>query len=116
MQECRKFRNFASMSAIITALQSAPIARLTLTNNELLPPAKQLLDNLSHVLDPAHDHRAYKAALNETLDPEFKDSCIPWLGKYSCRSFFSVYLTKYTICSCAPPRITLAVAQVPIRR
>ncbi|KAJ7285592.1 ras guanine nucleotide exchange factor domain-containing protein [Mycena rebaudengoi] len=79
--ECRKFRNFESLSAITNALQSTPIERLTLTVGALSPHLRDLLQDLKSLLDPSNNHQTYRAALKqEALDPQYKDFCIPWLG------------------------------------
>lgn len=69
------------MTAISTALQSAPIDRLKLTKNALPQILKQWLGELDDIVDPTANHRAYKAALTEIWDPEYSDTCIPWLGE-----------------------------------
>ncbi|KAF8892698.1 ras guanine nucleotide exchange factor domain-containing protein [Infundibulicybe gibba] len=77
--ECRKMRNFSSLTAIAMALHSAPIERLGMSRKELPQGYKQVLDELEDLLDPTSGHRAYKAALAQSVDPEYHDSCIPWL-------------------------------------
>ncbi|KAJ7470512.1 ras guanine nucleotide exchange factor domain-containing protein [Mycena latifolia] len=80
--ECRKFRNFASLSAITNALQSTPIERLTLTVGALSPHLRDMLQDLKNLLDPSNNHLTYRAALKpeEALDPKYKEFCIPWLA------------------------------------
>ncbi|KAJ6546433.1 ras guanine nucleotide exchange factor domain-containing protein [Mycena vulgaris] len=80
--ECRKLRNFASLSAITNALQSTPIERLTLTVGALSPHLRDMLQDLKNLLDPSNNHVTYRAALKpeEALDPQYKDFCIPWLA------------------------------------
>ncbi|KAJ6623384.1 ras guanine nucleotide exchange factor domain-containing protein [Mycena sp. CBHHK59/15] len=79
-QECRKLRNFASLSAITNAVQSTPIERLTLTVGALSPHLRDLLQDLKNLLDPSNNHQTYRAALKEVLDPQYKEFCIPWLA------------------------------------
>jgi son of sevenless-like protein len=81
-QECRKLRNFASLSAITNALQSTPIERLTLTIGALSPHLQDMLKDLRNLLDPSNNHLTYRAALKpqESLDPQYKEFCVPWLG------------------------------------
>jgi len=80
--ECRKLRNFASLSAITNALQSTPIERLTLTVGALSPHLRDRLQDLKNLLDPSNNHLTYRTALKpeQALDPEYKDFCIPWLA------------------------------------
>ncbi|KAJ6547312.1 ras guanine nucleotide exchange factor domain-containing protein [Mycena capillaripes] len=80
--ECRKLRNFASLSAITNALQSTPIERLTLTVGALSPHLQEMLQELKSLLDPSNNHLTYRAALKpgEALDSKYRDFCIPWLA------------------------------------
>jgi len=72
-EESRKFRNFASMSAIVTALQSNTITRLDLTYDLLPKEAKRSLEEMCALLDPGHNHSAYRAILRSSVD----QPCIP---------------------------------------
>lgn len=80
------------MTAITSALQSAPIQRLKLTTNSLPAQLHHLQLDLENILNPGYNHRAYRAALQEHLDPEFQHSCIPWLGM-SFPSSFDLFVT-----------------------
>jgi hypothetical protein len=81
-KECRKLRNFSSMSTIMMALQSATRAsstssQLILTrDNKLSKTEKQLLHQLEDMLDPLCDHRKYHEALQDIKSSTFT---IPWL-------------------------------------
>lgn len=77
-QECRKSQNFASMSAIVAALQSIPQLILT-RETKLTKSEKRLLSQLDEVLAPQGDHRAYREALQNGESP----FVVPWLGAYS---------------------------------
>jgi len=74
-QESRKFRNFASMSAIVTALQSTTITSLGLTYDRLPRDARRMLEEMSGLLDPRHNHSAYRTVLKGSDNP-----CIPLFG------------------------------------
>ena len=96
-QECRKLRNFSSMSTIMMALQSATRAsstssQLILTRDSKLSKSeKQLLRQLEDILDPLCDHRKYHEALQDIKSSTFT---IPWLGM--CYLGFSKSRLKYT--------------------
>ncbi|KAI0255389.1 hypothetical protein BJV78DRAFT_1279551 [Lactifluus subvellereus] len=90
-EECRKLQNFSSMSAIITALQSATLAfsttSLILTRETRLSRSeKQLLRQLEEILEPLGDHRNYREAL-QNIKPPF---AIPWLA-FHLRSLQTFY-------------------------
>ncbi|KAJ6455838.1 ras guanine nucleotide exchange factor domain-containing protein [Mycena sanguinolenta] len=80
--ECRKLRNFSSLSAITNALESSPIERLTLTVGVLSSHHEDMLQELKSLLDPSNNHSTYRKALKPTtaLDPKYRDFCIPWLA------------------------------------
>ena len=68
-------RNFSSMSAIVTALQSAVVERLTVTKRELKRLELSLLKRLDEVLQADHHFQAYRNALESSSKP-----CVPWFG------------------------------------
>ena len=63
------------MSAIVAALQSFPQLILT-RENKLTKSERQLFHQLTGILSPEGDHRAYREALQSTKSPV----AIPWLG------------------------------------
>jgi len=69
------------MSAIMTAIRSLNITRLGLTYDYLPRDAQRKIKRMSDLLDPRHNHDAYKTAL-KGYDPV---SCIPWLGNHTPR-------------------------------
>jgi len=75
-EESHQLRNFASMLAIVTALQSPMITRLRLTFDRLPRDVKCTLDQMCKILDPRHNHAAYKEILRASNSPP----CIPWLA------------------------------------
>ncbi|RDB23999.1 Serine/threonine-protein kinase STY17 [Hypsizygus marmoreus] len=93
--ECRKLRNFASVTAVANALHSAPIERLRLTRRELSPPLRQALDELDDLLDPSSNHRTYRAALRECASQNCRDACVPWIAVH-LRELHST-LQKYPV-------------------
>ena len=66
------------MSAIVTALQSTTITRLGLTHDRLPRDAKRMLREMSDLLDPRHNHSAYRAILKDSSN----QPCIPLFGKH----------------------------------
>ncbi|KIM88400.1 hypothetical protein PILCRDRAFT_256054 [Piloderma croceum F 1598] len=77
-EESRKLRNFASMTAIVTALRSITITRLELTYNQLPSILKQMIKEMEALLDPCDNHRAYVATLRNSRNLP----CIPFLVAY----------------------------------
>ncbi|TFK42874.1 ras guanine nucleotide exchange factor domain-containing protein [Crucibulum laeve] len=77
--ECLRLRNFASLTAIAIALHSTPIERLKLTRDGLSPYLRRKLDELNDLVDPSSNHRAYRRALERPVDPDYANTCIPWL-------------------------------------
>ncbi|KAF8921531.1 kinase-like domain-containing protein [Mucidula mucida] len=72
-QECCRLRNFGSMASIVKALDSAPIKYLTLMKDALPAPLHRVLDEMTQILDPASNYRAYSKL--------YKDApvAVPWL-------------------------------------
>lgn len=84
-EECRKSRNFSSMSAIVAALKS--LWQLILTCDiELTKNEKQLLARLDDIVAPGNDHLAYRQALENVESP----IAIPWLAVHlrSLQTFY----------------------------
>ncbi|TFK72558.1 ras GEF [Pluteus cervinus] len=79
-QECRRFRNFSTMTAITIALCSAHIRRLPLTRRWVPQDLRELLHELDSIVNPTANHRAYRAALTRALDPQYANECIPWIA------------------------------------
>ena len=80
------------MSAILAAINSPTVARLKLTRNLLEKPMRDIQKKLTNILDPTHNHRAYRDSLPDAT----KDPCVPWLGEY-----FNLVLGKnFTILTC----------------
>lgn len=76
-QECRKLCNFASMSAIVTALRDATITSLKLTYGLLPEDAKCKIKEMEDFLDPHDNYSVYMA----TLKGSDNLHCVPLLGK-----------------------------------
>lgn len=65
------------MSALIAGLESVTVSRLKLTNGCLNKEMRKTRKELSALLDPSHNHRAYRDALSQ----RGKTSCLPCLGE-----------------------------------
>jgi hypothetical protein len=76
-QESHKLRDFASMSAIVTALRSTAITRLPLTYGQLSKKAQKKVEGMEAFLNPLDNHSGYVATLKGSKNL----ACIPFLGK-----------------------------------
>jgi hypothetical protein len=65
------------MSAILTAIRSKAMTRLTLTYEKLPNDVKGIMDRMEAFLNPRDNLGVYFATLNSTNLP-----CIPVLGKH----------------------------------
>ena len=65
------------MSAILTALRSEAISRLTLTYEKLPKDIKRIMERMEAFLNPRDSLGVYFATLNSTNLP-----CVPVLGKH----------------------------------
>ncbi|XP_059151465.1 rap guanine nucleotide exchange factor 1-like isoform X2 [Physella acuta] len=70
MRHLRKLHNFNSYLAILSALDSAPVARLEWQKQNI-----EALQEFCQLIDSSSSFRAYRQALAETEPP-----CIPYLG------------------------------------
>jgi hypothetical protein len=81
IQACKANRNFSSLSAIMTALQSDAVASLNLTHDYMPSTERQEYKKLADFLRPDSNYRDYRRAL-ERCD---LSGCIPCLGTLSCQ-------------------------------
>lgn len=86
------------MTAVVTALDSTAISRLTLTRDRLknTKNAPKVLQHLISLVQPEHNHRAYRAILGEAIrrsQDQVRKECIPWLGERSCLLYTYLLLT-----------------------
>ncbi|XP_033124255.1 ral guanine nucleotide dissociation stimulator-like isoform X2 [Anneissia japonica] len=70
-QLCRTLKNFSSLKAIITALQSHPIHRLKNTWAELSKSNMQLFEDLSDIFCDENNHEAHRELLNKEGTAKF---------------------------------------------
>ncbi|KAF9036774.1 ras guanine nucleotide exchange factor domain-containing protein [Panaeolus papilionaceus] len=84
--ECLELRNFASLSAIVIALQSWPIEQLKRTRATMPLGIQSTLGELGDIINPTSNHRRYREALNgftraeRARDRLHQPGCVPWLG------------------------------------
>ncbi|KAI0317771.1 ras guanine nucleotide exchange factor domain-containing protein [Amylostereum chailletii] len=75
-EESQKLHNLSSLSAILTALNSANIKHLVLTREiRLVKAEKHAMHRMYKILDPTRNYRAYKGVLRQYSET------VPWLGK-----------------------------------
>ena len=87
---CRKFNNFSSMTAIISALYSSPIYRLEKTWQAVFPQTRDLLHSLNRLMDPKRNFINYRNELKS-------------LHSVPCVPFFGVYLSDLTFTDSGNP-------------
>ncbi|KAK5081926.1 cell division cycle-related protein [Exophiala xenobiotica] len=75
--KCRTLNNFSSLTAIVSALGTAPILRLNRTWAQLPNKTKELLENMRTLIASTKNFSRYREALREAQPP-----CIPFLGVY----------------------------------
>ncbi|GBN64867.1 Ras-specific guanine nucleotide-releasing factor RalGPS2 [Araneus ventricosus] len=75
--ELHHLKNFNSMMAILSALESAPIQRLTNTWSLVSKSQKQTYDNLSELLSWENNFRCLRDHMSTVKGP-----CVPYLGLY----------------------------------
>ncbi len=80
LQECRNIRNFSSSGAIISALQSEVIARLTATQGGMSILTTWTYGNLLQFFGKKFNYQRYRKALKN------QQKCsIPWHGMHLCQ-------------------------------
>lgn len=77
LQECRKLYNYSSVFAIVTALDSPFITRLSLTRQSVKKEFLEELKNLSSLTDISRNHKAYRDALPKASERQ----CLPIIGR-----------------------------------
>ncbi|BFZ55317.1 cell division cycle-related protein [Savitreella phatthalungensis] len=74
---CRSLKNFSSLVAIISGLNSAPIYRLRRTWELLNARSYQQLDDMNTLMNSSKNFLNYRDALHQVQPP-----CLPFLGVY----------------------------------
>ncbi|KAG8898241.1 hypothetical protein FRB99_007580, partial [Tulasnella sp. 403] len=87
---CVKLNNYSTMRAVLAALDSSTISRLTKTWSHLSTKYKAQLDTMRRLADHAKNSAVYREALRKTTPP-----AVPFLGK---SLLTRLYLTDLTFC------------------
>lgn len=89
--KCRGLNNFSSLTSIISALATAPIARLKRTWDQVPARSSALLESMRTLMGSTKNFGDYRDALHAANPP-----CIPFFGKdHRCRSVSPLF--KLTI-------------------
>ncbi|KAI3344006.1 ras GEF [Ustulina deusta] len=89
--KCRGLNNFSTLTSIISALGTAPIARLKRTWDQMPARTNAVLESMRRLMASTKNFAEYREALHTTNPP-----CIP---------FFGVYLTDLTFIEDGIPSI-----------
>ncbi|KAH7354077.1 ras guanine nucleotide exchange factor domain-containing protein [Plectosphaerella cucumerina] len=89
--KCRSLNNFSTLTSIISALGTAPIARLKRTWDQVPQRTNAVLENMRRLMASTKNFGEYREALHAANPP-----CIP---------FFGVYLTDLTFIEDGIPSI-----------
>ncbi|RWA07895.1 hypothetical protein EKO27_g7202 [Xylaria grammica] len=89
--KCRGMNNFSTLTSIISALTTAPIARLKRTWDQVPARTNTVLESMRRLMASTRNFAEYREALHTTNPP-----CIP---------FFGVYLTDLTFIEDGIPSI-----------
>ncbi|KAI1355700.1 ras GEF [Xylaria sp. FL0043] len=89
--KCRSMNNFSTLTSIISALTTAPIARLKRTWDQVPARTNTVLESMRRLMASTKNFAEYREALHTTNPP-----CIP---------FFGVYLTDLTFIEDGIPSI-----------
>ncbi|CAM1502818.1 Fc.00g075940.m01.CDS01 [Cosmosporella sp. VM-42] len=89
--KCRLLNNFSTLTSIISALGTAPIARLKRTWDQVPQRTQGVLENMRRIMASTKNFGEYREALHAANPP-----CIP---------FFGVYLTDLTFIEDGIPSI-----------
>ncbi|KAJ2906212.1 RasGEF domain-containing protein [Zalerion maritima] len=90
-EKCRQLNNFSTLTSIISALGTAPIARLKRTWDQVTQRTQGVLENMRKLMASTKNFGEYRETLHASNPP-----CIP---------FFGVYLTDLTFIEDGIPSI-----------
>lgn len=76
---CQRLSNFASLTAIISALYSSPVHRLHKTWSQISKDSKEILQKLDNLMDSKKNFINYRECLRST--PKMV-ACVPFFGVY----------------------------------
>ncbi|KAK5629752.1 hypothetical protein RRF57_005467 [Xylaria bambusicola] len=109
--KCRGMNNFSTLTSIISALTTAPIARLKRTWDQVPARTNTVLESMRRLMASTKNFAEYREALHTTNPP-----CIPFFGETRCPTirkriatnylpFLGVYLTDLTFIEDGIPSI-----------
>ncbi|EXJ84190.1 hypothetical protein A1O3_04857 [Capronia epimyces CBS 606.96] len=75
--KCRLLNNFSAVTAIISAMGTAPILRLNRTWHQVNPKTRAMLESMRQLISSSKNFVQYRATLHAATPP-----CIPFLGVY----------------------------------
>lgn len=75
MQKCRNLNNFSTLTSIISALGTAPIARLKRTWDQVPARTNSTLESMRKLMASTKNFGEYREALHAANPP-----CIPFFG------------------------------------
>jgi son of sevenless-like protein len=75
-QKCRTLNNFSNLTSIISALGTAPIARLKRTWDQVPARTQTVLENMRRIMASTRNFGEYREALHAANPP-----CIPFFGR-----------------------------------
>ncbi|KIV87709.1 hypothetical protein PV11_03238 [Exophiala sideris] len=75
--KCRALNNFSAVTAIISAMGTAPILRLSRTWQAVNPKTTAMLESMRNLISSSKNFSNYREALAAATPP-----CIPFLGTY----------------------------------
>jgi son of sevenless len=76
IQKCRSLNNFSTLTSIISALGTAPIARLKRTWDQVPQRVHALLETMRKLMASTKNFGEYREALHAANPP-----CIPFFGE-----------------------------------
>lgn len=79
-QKCRALNNFSTLTSIISALGTAPIARLKRTWDQVPARTQTTLETMRRLMASTKNFGEYREALHAANPP-----CIPFFGRFSGR-------------------------------
>jgi son of sevenless-like protein len=73
-------RNFASATAIASALHSTAVDNLGVTRKALTRNMQSKLSDLYDIINPESNHRGYRDALHAPANAHTIETCVPWMA------------------------------------
>ncbi|KAL2438360.1 Cell division control protein 25 [Exophiala dermatitidis] len=76
-EKCRALNNFSAVTAIISAMGTAPVLRLNRTWQAVSPKTRAILESMRELISATKNWSQYRETLQAATPP-----CIPFLGTY----------------------------------